>query len=151
MSIFPPRVAEMQDETLAMFGDTVRRFYETHAPPERIAAWKEAGVISRDLWTAAAEAGLLGITIPEAYGGLGLDFRFEAILAEETCRLGLDAFGLQIHNAVVAPYISEFGTEDQKQRWLPKLVSGEYVAAIAMSEPGGGSDLRGLRTRALSV
>jgi acyl-CoA dehydrogenase len=148
MSIFPPRVSEMQDETLVMFGETVRRFYETHAPPERIAAWKEAGVISRDLWTAAAEAGLLGITISEAYGGLGLDFRFEAILAEETYRLGLDAFGLQIHNAVVAPYISEFGTEDQKQRWLPKLVSGEYVAAIAMSEPGAGSDLRGLRTRA---
>lgn len=148
MSIFPPRAEELQDETLLMFGETVRRFFETHASPERMAAWKEAGVISRDLWQAAAEAGLLGISIPEAYGGLGLDFRFEAILAEEMYRLGLDAFGLQIHNAVVAPYLTEFGTQEQKRNWLPKLASGEYIAAIAMTEPDAGSDLRGIRTRA---
>jgi len=143
-----PRPAVFDDETLRLFEDTLRRFFDTHAPPEALAQWREDGVIPRQLWRDAAEAGLLGLTIPEEFGGAGLDFRFEAALIDEQYRRGVDAFGAPLHNAIVAPYIVSFGTEEQKARWLPRMVTGELISAIAMTEPGAGSDLRGIQTRA---
>lgn len=136
------------DETLRMFEATVSRFFDVHAPASAIAQWKQDGVVSRDLWREAAKAGLLGLSIAEEYGGAGLDFRFEGALIEELGRRGLDAFGATLHNTIVAPYISSSGTDAQKWRWLPGMVSGDLIGAIAMTEPGAGSDLRGVRTTA---
>jgi acyl-CoA dehydrogenase len=148
MSIFSHRPVIFADETLTMFEDSVRRFFDEHAPEPAIRQWKEDGIISRDLWTRAAENGLLGLTIGEEYGGAAADFRFEAALIEEMFRRGLDAFGAPLHNAIVAPYIETFGTGEQRRAWLPKMVTGELIGAIAMTEPGTGSDLRGIRTTA---
>ncbi len=142
------RPAVFDDETLRMFEDTVRRFFDTHAPESAIAQWKQDGVVSRDLWREAAKTGLLGLSISEAYGGPGLDFRFEAALIEELGRRGLDAFGATLHNTIVAPYIITSATDEQKARWLPGMVDGSLIGAIAMSEPGAGSDLRGITTSA---
>ena len=142
------RPAVFDDEVLRLFEATVRRFFDIHAPPEALARWRSDGVISRDLWREAANAGLLGLSIPESYGGAGLDFRFEAALIEEMFSRGLDAFGAPLHNAIVAPYIVSFGSGQQKEKWLPRMVTGELIAAIAMTEPGAGSDLRGIRTTA---
>ena len=95
------------------------------------------------------EAGFLGVSLPETYGGPGGDFRHDIVLCELCARLGLEGFALTLHNVIVAPYVALHGTEDQKRRWLPKLISGERVCAIAMSEPGAGSDLQAIRTTAL--
>ena len=148
MSIFTHRPAIFEDEDLVMFRDSVRRFLAAHAGPEQIEQWKKDKVVDRDLWTRAAEAGLLGLSVPEAYGGAGADFRFEMALVEELTGIGLEAFGVPMHNGVVAPYVATYGNEEQKQRWLPAMVSGALIGAIAMSEPGAGSDLRGIRTTA---
>lgn len=142
------RPAVFDDETLRMFEDTVRRFFDAHAPEAAIAQWKRDGVVSLDLWREAAKTGLLGLSISEAYSGPGLDFRFEAALIEELGRRGLDAFGATLHNTIVAPYIITSATDEQKARWLPGMVDGSFIGAIAMSEPGAGSDLRGITTSA---
>jgi acyl-CoA dehydrogenase len=148
MSTFSHRPDAFADETLQLFEDSVRKFFDAHAPASAIAKWKEDGVVSRDLWREAAKAGLLGLSVSESYGGAGVDFRFEAALIEEMFRRGLDAFGAPLHNAIVAPYIEIFGSEPQKRRWLPRMVSGDLVGAIAMTEPEAGSDLRGIRATA---
>lgn len=140
------RPAVFNDETLRLFEDSVSRFFDVHAPESAIAQWKRDGVVSRDLWREAASAGLLGLSIDERYGGAGLDFRFEAALIEEMSRRGLDAFGATLHNTIVAPYIVTSATDEQKARWLPGMVDGSLIGAIAMSEPGAGSDLRGIAT-----
>jgi acyl-CoA dehydrogenase len=142
------RPAVFDDESLRLFEATLRRFFDEHAPPAALEQWREDGVIPRSLWAEAARAGLLGLTIPEEFGGAGLDFRYEAALIDEMYHRGVDAFGAPLHNAIVAPYIVSFGTEAQKRRWLPKMVTGELISAIAMTEPGAGSDLRGVATRA---
>jgi len=142
------RPAFFEDEDLHVFKDELRGFFDVHAPEAAIAQWRLEGIISRDLWRACASAGFLGISIPQDYGGAGLDFRFEAALIEEIFSRGLDSFGAPLHNAIVAPYITCFGTEDQKARWLPGMVTGERITAIAMTEPGAGSDLRGIRMTA---
>ncbi len=100
------------------------------------------------MWREAGAAGLLCLAIPEAYGGAGGDYRHEVALMEVMARKGIDGFGASLHNAIVAPYILHYGSEEQKRRWLPRMASGELVGAIAMSEPGAGSDLQGVRTRA---
>ena len=105
----------------------------------------------REVWTKAGAAGLLCPAIPEEYGGVGGSFAHEAVISRELSLAGFDAFGAPLHSGIVAPYILHYGTEEQKRRWLPRLVSGELVGAIAMSEPGTGSDLQGVRTTARKV
>ena len=112
------------------------------------ARWREQGVVDREMWTKAGEAGLLGLSIPEEYGGAGGDYRHEVVLIEQLMAKGVDGFGISLHNAIVAPYILHYGTEDQRRRWLPGICSGELVTAIAMTEPGAGSDLQGVKTTA---
>jgi acyl-CoA dehydrogenase len=139
----------MQDPDIQTFRDSVTRFYEREAPPQRVQKWRDEGQVDRGLWTAAGAAGFLGVTVPEEYGGPGADFRYDIVLAEQTQRQNVDGFAIVLHNVIVTPYVQVHGTEAQKHRWLPKLVSGERVAAIAMSEPGAGSDLKAIRTTAL--
>lgn len=105
-------------------------------------------MVARAFWTKTAEAGLLGLSIDADYGGQGGDFSHEAILIDELYLRGLDAFGVSVHNGIVAPYIQDYGDEAQKRRWLPRMSSGELIGAIAMTEPGTGSDLKAVRTMA---
>jgi alkylation response protein AidB-like acyl-CoA dehydrogenase len=144
-----PEPAFMADEEIRMFADSVGKFLDRKAPPERVAAWREAGMVEREFWREAGQAGLLGVSVPEAYGGHGGDFRHDVVIAEQIIRKGVEGFAAGLHNVIITPYIQAHGTERQKQKWLPKLVSGERVAAIAMSEPGAGSDLQSVRTTAL--
>jgi hypothetical protein len=102
----------------------------------------------REVWTKAGAAGLLCPVIPEEYGGVGGTFAHEAVIARQLSLAGFDSFGAPLHSGIVAPYILHYGTDEQKRRWLPKLVTGELVGAIAMSEPGTGSDLQAVRTTA---
>jgi len=139
----------MADEEIRMFADSVGRFLSRNAPPERVAKWREDGMVEREFWREAGQAGLLGVSVPEQYGGPGGDFRHDVVVAEQVIRHGADGFAAGLHNVIITPYIQAHGTEGQKQRWLPKLVSGERVAAIAMSEPGAGSDLQSVRTTAV--
>jgi len=144
-----PEPAFMADEEIRMFADSVGRFLSRNAPPERVAKWREDGMVEREFWREAGQAGLLGVSVPEQYGGPGGDFRHDVVVAEQVIRHGADGFAAGLHNVIITPYIQAHGTEGQKQRWLPKLVSGERVAAIAMSEPGAGSDLQSVRTTAV--
>jgi len=112
--------------------------------------WEKDGHVSREVWTKAGAAGLLSFDVDEQYGGLGItDFRYNAIVAEEISRVGGSGLGFPVHTDIIVPYISQLGTEEQKQRWLPGLVSGEIISAIAMTEPGAGSDLQGIKTSAV--
>lgn len=131
-----------------MFAASAGGFLDRHATPEAVAAWKSTGVVSKDFWHLAAREGLLGLSIDPQYGGAGADFRFEAELTRQIYLRGLDAFCLPLHNAIVAPYVQSFATPEQKARWLPGFVSGDFISAIAMTEPGTGSDLQGVRTTA---
>lgn len=131
-----------------MFEDAADRFLDEHAGTEETARWRTEGAVSKEMWLKAGKAGLLGLSIPEEYGGAGVDFRYEALLIE---RLGLKHalnFALPLHNAVVAPYLVQYGSEEQKRRWLPGAVSGETILAVAMTEPSAGSDLQGMKTTA---
>ncbi|WP_439816475.1 acyl-CoA dehydrogenase family protein [Zavarzinia sp. CC-PAN008] len=142
--MMPRRIFEHEHE---IFRDSVAKFMAKEVAPHA-AAWDEAGIIPRDLWTKAGEAGLLCPGIPEEYGGAGVDFRYNAIIAEEGQRSGTGSLGWQVHSDIVAPYIWHYGSDEQKQHYLPKMVSGEVVGAIAMTEPGTGSDLQAVRTTA---
>ncbi|CAM8672541.1 acyl-CoA dehydrogenase family protein [Sphingobium sp.] len=141
--------AYMADEELTMFHDAVGKFLDQHAPAERMEKWREDGQVERAFWREAGAAGLLGVSVPEAYGGHGGDFRHDLVVVDQIARKGTDGFAASLHNVIVAPYIQLHGTEEQKQRWLPRMVTGDLVAAIAMSEPGAGSDLQAIRTTAL--
>lgn len=136
-----------QDEEIKIFESAVAQFFEKELKPH-VEAWREAGIVPRDVWYKAAEQGLLGVSVPEEYGGAGGDFRHDAVIIEQLELQGIAGFGIGLHNAIVAPYITHYGTEDQKQRLLPKIVSGELVTAIAMTEPGTGSDLQNIKTTA---
>jgi acyl-CoA dehydrogenase len=142
------RPSFMQDEDIVIFEDSVIRFFDDHAPESRTAKWREDGIVERAMWNEAAEAGLSCLSIPEEYGGMGGDYRHEAVLIEQLGLKGVDGFGLSLHNAIVAPYIYHYGTEEQRKRWLPGMADGTYVTAIAMTEPGAGSDLQGIKTTA---
>jgi acyl-CoA dehydrogenase len=142
-----PKAAWRQDEALDIFSGAVASFFEKECAPH-VAAWRKAGIVPREIWMRAGEIGLLGASVPEEYGGAGGDFRHEAIIIEQQQWKGIDGFGITLHNAIIAPYITAYGTEEQKQRWLPKICSGELVTAIAMTEPGAGSDLQGMKTTA---
>jgi alkylation response protein AidB-like acyl-CoA dehydrogenase len=131
-----------------IFRESVRRFYEENITPYH-AQWEKDGQISREAWLEAGKQGLLCMTIPEEYGGLGVDKLFSVIMMEEQARAGTSGPGFGLHSEIVAPYILNYGTEDQKKKYLPKLVSGEMIGAIAMTEPAAGSDLQGVKTRAV--
>ncbi|MEH0166933.1 acyl-CoA dehydrogenase family protein [Roseateles microcysteis] len=144
LPLFPS--AWMTDEH-RMLQDSVARFFRERWVP-RAAAWREAGLMGRDTWLEAGATGLLCAAMPEEYGGGGGDFGHEAVILLEQARANLSGFGGGLHSAIVAPYILHHGTDEQKQRWLPKMARGELVGAIAMTEPGTGSDLQGVRTQA---
>ena len=137
----------MGDEHRMLLESASRFFREQWVP--RDAAWREAGMMDRAAWREAGGNGFLCASMPEAYGGGGGDFGHEAVLILAQGEAGLSGFGGSVHSGIVAPYILHCGTEQQKQRWLPRLASGELIGAIAMTEPGTGSDLQGVRTLAI--
>ncbi|HEU0222604.1 MAG TPA: acyl-CoA dehydrogenase family protein [Paracoccaceae bacterium] len=130
-----------------IFRESVRRFVEREIVPHH-AKWEKDGVVPRELWLKAGEQGLLCCTVPEAYGGLGLDYLFDVVVFEELWRAGASGPGFLIHTDLVASYILSFGTEEQKRTWLPKMVRGEAIGSLGMTEPHAGSDLKAIRTRA---
>ena len=129
------------------FRQTVRQFMQREIAPHQ-AEWAEAGIVDKAVWLKAGELGLLCPTVPEEYGGLGLDFLYNAIVGEESSYSGRVTTGFGLHSDIVCNYLVAYGSEEQKRQWLPKMVSGEVVTAIAMTEPGTGSDLQGIRTTA---
>jgi acyl-CoA dehydrogenase len=142
-----PRPAWMSEDVV-LLEESVRRFIAAEYVPH-LDKWHEDHFYPREVWTKAGAAGLLCASMPEDYGGAGGSFAHEAVIDRQFSLAGFDAFGAPLHSGIVAPYILRYGTEEQKKRWLPKLASGELVGAIAMSEPGTGSDLQGVRTTAL--
>jgi alkylation response protein AidB-like acyl-CoA dehydrogenase len=136
---------ELFAEHHQMFRDTARRFFAAEVAPFH-AEWEKAGVAPRSVWKKAGDAGLLCVTLPEAYGAAAADRIAAAILIEEQARLGLSGPGFSTHSDIVAPYILNYGTKAQKERWLPGMVSGDLIGAIVLTEPGAGSDLRSIRT-----
>jgi len=131
------------------FRQTVRTFFEKEVLPNH-EQWEKDGIVPRDLWLKAGEAGLLCFDVPEEYGGPGIDdFRFNMIVSEEQTRTGASGPGFSVHTDIIVPYLISLGNEEQKQRWLPGCVTGELITAIAMTEPGAGSDLQGIRTTAV--
>jgi long-chain-acyl-CoA dehydrogenase len=136
------------DEHL-MFRDAFRRFVEKEITPHH-EEWEKEGIVPRTVWRKAGDAGFLCLEAPEAFGGAGEpDYRFTAIMAEELARAGASGIGFGLHTSIVLPYILHFGTAEQQQRWLPPMVSGAAITAIAMTEPAAGSDLAGIRTTAV--
>lgn len=130
-----------------MFRETVRRFVEKEIVPYH-AQWEKDGIVPRELWLKAGEQGLLCCTVPEEYGGLGLDYLFDVVVFEELWRAGASGPGFLIHTDLVATYVLSFGTDEQKRKWLPKMVTGEAIGALGMTEPHAGSDLKAIKTRA---
>ncbi|MFN0262442.1 acyl-CoA dehydrogenase family protein [Tepidamorphus sp. 3E244] len=141
-----PRPAWMNEDH-AILADAARRFFEDEFA-DKVDGWEKAGMVEREAWEKTGAAGLLCAAMPEEYGGAGGTFAHEAVITQALGEVGLDSFGIALHSAIVAPYILHFGTEEQKQRWLPRMASGELIGAIAMTEPGTGSDLQGVRTSA---
>lgn len=135
------------NEEHELFRATVRRFVEKEITPHH-AQWEKDGIVPRELWLKAGEQGLLCCTVPEEYGGLGLDYLFDVVVFEELWRAGASGPGFLIHTDLVATYILSFGTEEQKRKFLPKMVTGEWIGALGMTEPHAGSDLKAIRTRA---
>nr|MBA2681410.1 acyl-CoA dehydrogenase family protein [Ktedonobacteraceae bacterium] len=137
-------------EEHVMFRETFRHFVAKEITPYN-EQWERDGMVSRELWLKAGEQGFLGLTVPEQYGGAGVsDFGYSAIVAEELARAGVVSagMGMGLHNDIVLPYFLRYATEEQKQRWLPRMCAGELITAIAMSEPNTGSDLASVRTTA---
>jgi alkylation response protein AidB-like acyl-CoA dehydrogenase len=130
------------------FRETVRAFLAREVLPH-YDQWEQDGIVSRAAWRAAGKQGLLGLAVPEEYGGGGTDdFRYSAVLVEEFTRAGASGLAVGLHNDIIGPYLTGLATEEQKRRWLPGFCDGSLITAIAMTEPGAGSDLQGIRTRA---
>jgi alkylation response protein AidB-like acyl-CoA dehydrogenase len=139
---------DIYEEDHRMFRQAFRTFLEREVMPYH-AQWERDGQVSREVWLKAGEQGFLGMNVPEAYGGPGItDFRFNNIIQEECARVGASGLGFGIHTDIIAPYLIDFGTEEQKKRYLPGTVTGECILAVAMTEPNTGSDLAGVRTSA---
>lgn len=134
-------------EELEMLRDSVRRFFERECVPHEM-RWRAQQHADRDIWTKAGQAGILCASIPEAYGGGGGSFLHEAVICEEQMRAMAQGFSNNVHSGIVAHYLLAYGTEAQKRRWLPRMATGELVAAIAMTEPGAGTDLQRIKTQA---
>lgn len=130
------------------FRDTVRKFLENEAAPHH-EKWEETGQVPKELWLKAGEQGFLCPLVAEEYGGLGADYLYSVIIGEEISRACLSGIGWSLHTEIVAPYIEHYGSEEQKHKYLPKMVTGEMIGAIAMSEPAAGSDLQGIKTTAI--
>ncbi len=135
------------EEDINIFREAVFGFYDREMAPHS-ESFRKNKMVDRKYWNMAGEMGLLNCAIPEEYGGGGGDYRHEMIIMEELVKARVDGFGLSLHNAIVAPYILHYGSEEQKKKWLPKMASGELVGAIAMTEPGTGSDLQNVKTNA---
>ncbi len=142
------RPAWREEEEFVLFADAANAFVVDTCVPH-VEKWEKQGVVDREVWNKGGQYGLLVPDCPEEYGGVGGDFRHDAILIDAVHGQGIDSWGVVLHNAIVTPYVTAFASEDQKKEWLPKLISGEYVSAIAMTEPGGGSDLQGMKTTAI--
>jgi acyl-CoA dehydrogenase len=136
------------DSDHELFRESVRKFLETEVVPYH-AQWEKEGQVDRALWNKAGEQGFLVPTAPEEYGGVGVDYRYNAIISEELSKLGLTGVGWPLHSDISVPYILNFGSEAQKQKYIPGCISGEIATAIAMTEPGAGSDLQGIKTTAV--
>ena len=132
-----------------IFRRTVRSFIEREIAPYH-AQWEKEGQVSREVWRKAGAAGMLCTGMPVQYGGAGADFLYSTVLNEEMARRVFSGPGFRLHSDIVAPYILHYGSEAQKRRWLPAMATGEVITAIAMTEPGAGSDLQGIRTTAIS-
>ena len=133
------------------YRDTVREFLAREVEPH-YQRWEDERLIDRSVWLAAGKAGIVGLAIPEPYGGASVtDYRFRCVVAEEIARTGVTSFGagMSLQDDVALPYLIDLGTEEQKQRWLPGMAAGELIGAIAMTEPGTGSDLQGIKTTAV--
>ena len=142
-----PKANWRDDEELDIFSDAVGQFFEKECAPQ-VPEWRKQGYVPREMWKEAGKMGLLGTSIGEEYGGSGGDFRHDAIIIEQQQWKGIDGFGLTLHTGIIAPYIESYGTEEQKRKYLPQVCSGEKVLAIAMTEPGTGSDLQNIKTNA---
>jgi acyl-CoA dehydrogenase len=142
-----PYESPWMDDDLRMLREAVSRFVETEMLPHE-ARWRKQKHVDQRTWRQVGEAGFLLMDVPAEYGGGGGDFRHEAVLYEELARRGISGFGQGVHS-IAAHYVLNYGTDEQKQRWLPRMASGELIGAIAMTEPGAGSDLKGIRTRAV--
>ena len=140
-------VSAWMNEELSLLQDSAGRFFEREFVPHE-EAWAKAGIMPREMWDKAGEAGLLLASIPEEYGGAGGTFAHESVILYEQGRANVRSLGNAVHSGIVAHYILAFGSEEQKRRWLPKMATGELVGAIAMTEPGTGSDLQAVRTTA---
>src|SRR5947199_1596230 len=145
-SLQVPRPSWMSED-LVLLEEQARRFLASELVPH-VEKWTTDGMMERSAWDKLGQAGLLCAGIPEEYGGAGGTFAHETVINREFALAGLDSIGAPLHSGIVAPYILNYGTEEQKKKWLPKLATGELVGAIAMSEPGAGSDLQSIRTTA---
>ncbi len=134
-------------EDVAMLYDMARRFMEDEIAPH-YDAYEKSEIVDRSAWEKAGAAGLLCASMPEEFGGAGGSYAHEAAIIDAIGHVGVDGFGIGLHNSIVAPYILHYGSDEQKRKWLPRLATGELIGAIAMTEPGAGSDLQGVKTRA---
>ena len=143
-------VIKLDESEKALFRDSIAKFLEAEVEPH-YDAWEDAGLWPRELWNKLGENGFLCVDVPEAYGGFGASFELSCVVVEEISKAGYGALasGVSVHSDIVAPYILNLGSEEQKSQWLPKMVSGEAVGAIGMTEPGAGSDLQGMKTSAI--
>lgn len=139
---------DLFNEDHEAFRDMVQRFIANEIAPFH-AQWEEAGIVPRELWLKAGAAGMLCCTVPEQYGGIGADYLFDVVVFEEMARSGFSGPGFMIHCDLVATYIASFGSEQQKAQWLPKMVKGEAIGSLGMTEPHAGSDLKAIRTKAV--
>ena len=139
---------KLYDSDHDMFRDTIRKFLQVEAVPQH-EQWELDGMVSDDIWLRAGEQGFLCPSVPVEYGGVGADFRYNCIVTEEVSRSGCSGLGWALHSDISVPYIVRYGNEDQKKKYLPRCVSGELITAIAMTEPGTGSDLQGIKTTAV--
>ena len=136
------------DESHEMFRESVKRFLKKHVVPFHN-EWEKKGVVSRDFWLEAGASGILCPNVPTEFGGAGGDFRYNIIVVEEFMKVGATGPGVSVHSDIVTPYILNYGTESQKNSWLPGMCEGRLIGAIAMTEPGTGSDLQSVKTNAV--
>ncbi|MGJ6962728.1 acyl-CoA dehydrogenase family protein [Streptosporangium sp. G11] len=140
---------DLFEEEHQLFRETVREFLAREVVPHHD-QWEKDGIVPREVWKKAGEIGMFGFGVPEEFGGAGItDFRYNAVIVEEVIAIGASGLGYSLHNDVMAPYFVDLTNDEQKARWLPGFTSGELITAIAMSEPGAGSDLQGIRTTAV--
>ncbi|MEU8200096.1 acyl-CoA dehydrogenase family protein [Streptosporangium sp. NPDC049046] len=140
---------DLFEEEHRLFRETVREFLAREVAPHHD-QWEKDGIVPREVWKRAGEIGMFGFGVPEEFGGAGItDFRYNAVIVEEVMAIGATGLGYSLHNDVMAPYFVDLTNDEQKARWLPGFASGELITAVAMSEPGAGSDLQGIRTTAV--